>query len=66
MISPRALIVACSTRPMGAMMACGIWRAAAVPNLGMHHLLKGRCVMLGALVVPSRKHVLDVNETVGL
>jgi hypothetical protein len=29
MISPRSLIVACWTSPMGAMTACRIWRAAA-------------------------------------
>jgi hypothetical protein len=38
----------------------------AVPNLGMHHLLQGRCAMLGAPVFPLRKHGLDVNETVRL
>jgi hypothetical protein len=32
----------------------------------MHHLLKGPCALLGALAVPSRKHGLDVNETVRL
>jgi hypothetical protein len=45
------------------------WREGelpAVPNLGMHHLLEGRCVLFGAPVVPLCKHGPEVDETVPL